>query len=109
MNVMSEQDIKYDVLRTIEGNYPTMLNVMYRNRRKWQPANPKHLLSYIPGTIVSIHVSEGQKVAKGEEVMIFKAMKMDNRVKSPMDGRIAKIHVKEGGSVPKGVLMIEFE
>lgn len=101
--------IKYDVLHTIEGDFQTTLNAMYHKRKKWQPANPKHLLSYIPGTVVSIGVKEGQEVKEGEELMIFKAMKMDNRIKSPMDGKIKSILVQVGESVPKGIVMLEFE
>ncbi|MCC8089698.1 MAG: acetyl-CoA carboxylase biotin carboxyl carrier protein subunit [Rikenellaceae bacterium] len=106
---MSNKKMSYDKIVTINGTYPTTLNEMYRRRKSWVPANPKHLLSYIPGTVVSIGVKVGQKVEKGEELMVFKAMKMNNRIKSPMDGTIKSILIKKDESVPKGTLMIEFE
>jgi len=106
---MSDKKIQYEELPTIHGTYRTTLNEMYRRRKPWTPANPKHLLSYIPGTVVSINVKVGQKVEIGEELMIFKAIKMDNRIKSPMDGKIKSILVAKDESVPKGKLMIEFE
>ena len=90
------------------GVYETTLNKMYRNRKPYVPANPKHLLSFIPGEVIQLDVREGQTVKEGDQLMMYKAMKMENRILSPMDGTIEKIHVQTGDTLPKGTLMIEF-
>jgi biotin carboxyl carrier protein len=89
--------------------YKTNLSNSFKNRKPYQPADPKLILSFIPGTIIDILVKEGQKVKKGEELMILDAMKMKNRLKSSMDGKIKKIAVEKGARVPKGVILIELE
>ena len=106
---MSEGKRQLEELQTQHGTYKTTFNAMYRRRKKWEPSNPKHLLTHIPGTVVAINVAVGQQVKAGDELMMYKAMKMDNRVKSPIAGTIKKIDVQVGDKLPKGHLMIEFE
>ncbi len=106
---MSEEKLTYRELVTEEGTYRTTFNEMYRRRKPWTPVNPKHILSYIPGEVVTILAEEGQRVHAGDDLMLYKAMKMENRIKAPMDGKIKKIHVDTGQNLPKGTLMIEFE
>ncbi len=91
------------------GVYETTLNKMFRSRKRYVPANPKHLLSFIPGEVIRLDVSEGEMVREGQQLMMYKAMKMENRILSPMTGTIRAIRVKPGESLPKGALMIEFE
>ncbi len=91
------------------GVYETTLNKMYRNRKPYVPADPKHLLSFIPGEVIRLDVVEGQRVEQGQQLMMYKAMKMENRILSPMSGTIRAIRVAPGESLPKGALMVEFE
>lgn len=89
--------------------YTTELTKKFENRKAWARPNPKHINSFIPGTIVEIFVKEGQKVKEGETIMILEAMKMKNQIKMPFDGKIGKIHVVEGSKVPNRLLMVEIE
>ena len=91
------------------GLYLTRLSERFKKRKPYRPADPKLILSFIPGTIVEILVKEGQMVKKGEDLMILDAMKMKNRLKCSMDGRVKKISVENGARVPKGVVLIELE
>ncbi len=98
----------YDVLRTSEGEYQTTLTKKYKARKPWQAPDPRHILSFIPGTIVEVMVKEGQAVEEGDTLLTFKAMKMLNTYKSPISGTVAKVNVSAGDAVPKGVLLVEF-
>ncbi|MBK7712212.1 MAG: acetyl-CoA carboxylase biotin carboxyl carrier protein subunit [Bacteroidales bacterium] len=89
--------------------YQTRISSKFKNRVKYQPADPKLILSFIPGTVVEIFVSQGQKVKKGELLLILDAMKMQNRLKCPMDGKIKSIVTTKGDRVSKGALLIELE
>jgi biotin carboxyl carrier protein len=106
---MTTSDDNSGYLNINSGMYRTRINSRFKNRKPYQPADPKLILSFIPGTIVEILVKEGQYVTKGEELMILDAMKMKNRLKSSMDGRISRIAVEKGTRVPKGVVLIELE
>lgn len=89
--------------------YKTKLTNKFENRTKYKAPNPKHILSYIPGTIVELYVKKGQKVKEGESLLILEAMKMRNQIKMPYDGKIKSIKVAEGDRIPKNHLMIELE
>ena len=58
---------------------------------------------------MKVFVKEGQKVKRGDNVMILEAMKMQNRIKSPRPGVIKIIKVKAGEKIAKGILMMELE
>lgn len=81
----------------------------YENKGEWKPLNPKHILSFIPGTVLEINTKVGNKIKAGEPLMLFGAMKMENIIASNKDGKIKSINVEVGQSVPKGYNMIEIE
>jgi len=60
----------------------------------------------LPGVIVSILVSEGEEVKKGQAILIIEAMKMQSEIASPVDGKIDKIFVKERAPVKEGDLLM---
>lgn len=53
----------------------------------------------MPGLVVSIPVSEGQEITKGQVLVILESMKMQNELKAPRDGKVERIRVKAGESV----------
>jgi biotin carboxyl carrier protein len=89
--------------------YKTRLTTKYQQRKVWKEPNPKEIISYIPGTIVKIFVTEGQEMKQGESLLLLEAMKMQNRIKMPFNGKIKAISVKEGDKIPKNTVMIEIE
>ncbi len=89
--------------------YKTRLTAKYLQRKAWVAPDAKEIKSYIPGTIVKLFVHEGQKVKKGEAILLLEAMKMQNRIKMPFNGTIKAIKVNEGDKIPKNTLMIEIE
>jgi biotin carboxyl carrier protein len=68
----------------------------------------KDLKAPMPGLILTISVSEGQEVKKGDPLLILEAMKMENVIKSPADGAVKGIKVKKGDSVDKNQVLILF-
>ncbi|GAB4504028.1 MAG: acetyl-CoA carboxylase biotin carboxyl carrier protein subunit [Anaerolineales bacterium] len=58
-----------------------------------------HLKAPMPGMVVSIPVEEGQKVEKGQVLLILESMKMQNELKAPRAGIIHRIRVRAGESV----------
>jgi acetyl/propionyl-CoA carboxylase alpha subunit len=58
-----------------------------------------HLRSPMPGLVVTVPVTEGQTVAKGEVLVVLESMKMQNELKSPRPGTVARLRVKPGDSV----------
>lgn len=89
--------------------YKTQLTRKYQERKFWENPSPFEILSYIPGTIISIDVKEGKVIQEGTQLLILEAMKMQNRVDMPFTARIKKINVKTGERIPKDFVMIELE
>ena len=55
--------------------------------------------SPMPGKVVSVKVSPGDKVKKGDVLLIVEAMKMENEIHSPVDGTVEEVYVREGDNV----------
>ena len=58
-----------------------------------------HLRAPMPGLIVTVPVSEGQTVEKGDVLVVLESMKMQNQLKSPRPGEVSRVQVKPGDSV----------
>ena len=63
------------------------------------PAEGKTMLAPMAGTILRILVKEGQRVKKGENLIVLEAMKMENEIVADEDGIIRSILVKANDSV----------
>ena len=59
----------------------------------------------MPGNILSVKVSNGQSVKKGDLLMVLEAMKMENEIMAPCDGKIASLSVQKGSTVNSGDLL----
>jgi biotin carboxyl carrier protein len=103
------KDERMEFLNINNSFYKTRISTKFKNRINYKPADPYLILSFIPGTVVEIFAKVGQKVKKGDLLLILDAMKMQNRLKSPLDGKIKSIVVKAGERVSKGKLLIELE
>lgn len=58
----------------------------------------------MPGKILSVKISVGDAVKKGEIILILEAMKMENEIVASQDGIVASI-VSEGQSVESGEVL----
>lgn len=60
----------------------------------------------MPGTIISVKVSVGQQVKKGDTVAILEAMKMENEIPAPQDGTVSSVDVSNGATVETGATLV---
>ena len=60
------------------------------------------IISPIPGRVVALKVRPGDKVRKGDVLLIIEAMKMENEIRAPRDGTVKELLVSEGSSVSTG-------
>jgi geranyl-CoA carboxylase alpha subunit len=59
------------------------------------------------GAIVDVLVSEGQRVGKGQLLLVLEAMKMEHPLKAGMDGVIRRVQVSQGDQVKSRQLLVE--
>jgi pyruvate carboxylase len=70
-----------------------------KTRPKADLADALQIGAPIPGLVTSIAVSVGQKVAKGDRLMMMEAMKMQTTVTAPVDGVVAELLCSVGETV----------
>ena len=61
----------------------------------------------MPGTVLEVHVKEGQRVREGQTLVVMEAMKMEHRVQAPRAGVVTKLHYSEGDRVDVGAILVE--
>lgn len=63
----------------------------------------------LPGNIMQLFVKEGDRIKKEDQLLIYEAMKMENKLLAEKDGVIKSILVKPGDSVLQDELLMELE
>jgi oxaloacetate decarboxylase alpha subunit/pyruvate carboxylase subunit B len=63
------------------------------------------LLAPMPGMVVRFEKKVGDKVSKGDTIMILEAMKMENALVAPCDGSINAVNFTVGDTVVKGATL----
>ena len=67
------------------------------------------LLAPMPGTVVSVAVSAGDRVVAGAPVLVLEAMKMQHSVSAPHAGTVIEIDVRPGAQVAAGEVLAVVE
>jgi pyruvate carboxylase len=78
-------------------------------RAKADPAQPGQVGAPIPGAITSIAVAIGDKVSKGDRLMVLEAMKMQSTIYAPVGGKVTQKVVNVGDKVDAKDLLIVIE
>jgi pyruvate carboxylase subunit B len=60
------------------------------------------VLAPMPGAVVRINVSVGQKVSEGDTLVVLEAMKMEAEVKATCGGTVSKLNIKVGDQIAAG-------
>jgi len=76
---------------------------------KAPPDLSKFLLSPMPGLLVDVTVTPGQKVLAGEKLAVIEAMKMENILLATQDGVVAEVSAAKGESLSVDQIIIRFE
>ncbi len=65
------------------------------------------LLTPLPGTVVAVHVSAGQHVARGAPLITVEAMKMEHTLTAPYEGVVTRIAFGVADRVQAGAVLVE--
>ncbi|MFB6469545.1 pyruvate carboxylase [Cytobacillus sp. Hz8] len=74
---------------------------------KADPKNENHIAATMPGTVIKVAVEKGEKVEKGDHLIITEAMKMETTVQASFSGIVKDIYVTNGEAIQTGDLLIE--
>lgn len=62
--------------------------------------------SPMPGNILKINVTQGQKVNEGDVLLVLEAMKMENEIVATKSGTVAQIVTAKGAVVETGAPLV---
>ena len=112
----SEGSTKVKVARSINNSNTITSNLVTKSKVEHKEDMGVKVTSPIVGTAylapepgAKKFVEEGQKIKKGQTIMIVEAMKTMNHVPSTQDGVVSKILVKDGDPVEFGQPLISFK
>jgi pyruvate carboxylase subunit B len=60
----------------------------------------------MPGLVVRVEVTVGQRVEAGAGLVVVEAMKMENELRAPRSGVVETVHVAAGQTVDKGASLV---
>ncbi len=67
------------------------------------------LTAPMPGRIVQLHVARGDKVKRGDTLLVLEAMKMEHSILAPADGVVESLDYVVGDLVEEGVALLSLE
>jgi len=66
-------------------------------------------VSPLPGTVIAVHVKEGESVQEGDLLMVVEAMKMEHKILALGNAKVATVYFQEGDRVNTGELLVSLE
>ena len=87
--------------------YRTRYTRKFERRKAYVPDVAGRVVAHLPGVVVAVHVRRGQRVRRGDPLLVLEAMKMQNDVVAPCDGTVGAVRVEVGQLVSKGQPLIE--
>ena len=70
---------------------------------------PAEVKALMPGKIIKVLVKKGEKVSKGQGLLVMEAMKMENEMVSPKEGTVTRLSAAEGQSTESGAILAVIE
>ena len=67
------------------------------------------VLAPMPGLVKMVAFAAGQRVAKGQALIVLEAMKMEHTLTAPANGVVAEVLVSAGDQVSDGTLLLRLE
>jgi pyruvate carboxylase subunit B len=61
----------------------------------------------MPGMVLRLEIEEGQRVSRGDGLVVLEAMKMENEIRAPGDATVTRVHAVPGVAVEKGAPLVE--
>jgi len=80
-----------------------------RARRRGPEETPGEVTPPMPSVVLRIMVKEGERVKRGQGLIVVSAMKMQTTLVAPSDGTVKRIHTSIDAKVAPGDILVEIE
>jgi len=100
-----KQDVKQSKTPILIRPEPAIPKSAHKFKKKI--SGTMEVKSPLPGNIMNVFVKELDDVKKGDKLLMYEAMKMENIIFAEKDGQIVKIRVKPGDNILEGDILME--
>lgn len=83
------------------------LSDIIKSNIKGDILDPSQICATMPGKITKLNVKPGDKVKKGDVLLITEAMKIETKIAASIDGKVEEILLSEGDKIEAGDLLIK--
>jgi 3-methylcrotonyl-CoA carboxylase alpha subunit len=91
------------------GGVPYVMEEVSDSERTLHRHAAHGLEAPMPGRVIAVKVDAGQRVSRGDEILVVEAMKMENAIRAPRDGVVSRVLAAVGDMVSPGVVLVELE
>ena len=105
----TDYEIVLEVINETECHTPVTLNpnsIPSPTPTSTPTSRSYPIKSPMPGNILSLHITPGKPVKKGEVLMILEAMKMENEIFASASGTVASVNTSAGNMVEANDVII---
>lgn len=97
---LNQQIYSYDLLDLVEGHY---------KKSKTAVKSADKITAPMPGKVTKVFVTEGQRVNKGDALLVMEAMKMEYTLKADIESTVEKVLAKVNDQVVLGGLLVQLK
>ena len=97
------------ITRLFEIYTPKEWNLLKHMPEKIEKLADNVLVCPMPGLVVEVPIKKGERVFRGQALVIIESMKMESGVASPVDGIVAEVRVSAGKAVEAGDILVRFK
>lgn len=101
-------EVQLESVEEVKGSV-TEVSTTKKEEKVVSTVGGQEILSPIQGNVVNVLVHVGQKVKRGDVLLLIEAMKLENEVNAPSDGEVVEILVNKGQSVTTKQLLLKIK
>lgn len=79
----------------------------HKELKKKESNSATSVKSPLPGNIMQVYVKEGDQIKKGDKLLMYEAMKMENVILAETEGTVKSIKVQAGDVVQQDDVLLE--
>jgi geranyl-CoA carboxylase alpha subunit len=93
----------------LDGLVATARETTLETSRAQKASDSTELLAPMNGAIIAVQVKAGDRIVRGQRLVVLEAMKMQHEIRAPRDGVVLRILVETGQQVATRELLVELE
>jgi geranyl-CoA carboxylase alpha subunit len=93
----------------LDGHVAAVRETTLEVSRAQKDSGSTELLAPMNGAVIAVHVKAGDRIVRGQRLVVLEAMKMQHEIRAPRDGGVLTVLVEPGQQVATRQLLVELE